>query len=221
MKMMLLRTIFSANVQLTELVNTFITNCSTVWYNKVYSTATKMISLPHLQVFWGVVLGEQEEVSVCVRGVRVRTNGERQREEAVEWKGEGTRETALAAQWEDYPMPGLVAAAAAAWTGGSVHGVRWAAGALLDPSKGFHFSHHKPQKEPRRAPLCSAAINLRADSSRGKWASQPALSLYEGLRALWSGPFPTHSLPAALTDKEKQRGEKRRRIQVLDLSLKR
>lgn len=34
----------------------------------------------------------------------------------LEWKGEGTRETALAAQWEDYPMPGLVAAAAAAWT---------------------------------------------------------------------------------------------------------
>lgn len=38
----------------------------------------------------------------------------------VDWKGEGTRETALAAQWEDYPMPGLVAAAAAARTGGSV-----------------------------------------------------------------------------------------------------
>lgn len=52
----------------------------------------------------------------------MRTNGRRPEGGEVEGKGEGTRETALAAQWEDYPMPGLVAAAAAARTGGSVLG---------------------------------------------------------------------------------------------------
>lgn len=80
----------------------------------------------------------------------------------VEWKGEGTRETALAAQWEDYPMPGLVAAAAAAWTGGSVLGGGTErrqqaadaaeAAAVQEPSKDFHFYHPQPQERPRRAP---------------------------------------------------------------------
>lgn len=94
----------------------------------------------------------------------MRTNGERQREEAKERggkvEGEGTRETALAAQWEDYPMPGLVAAATAAWTGRSAPGEaeqqQQATGetAVQDPSKGFHFitdSHRKYRGTPRPA----------------------------------------------------------------------
>lgn len=53
----------------------------------------------------------------------MRTNGARSRGREGGGRGEGGgnngRQAALAAQWEDYPMPGLVAAAAAGWTEGS------------------------------------------------------------------------------------------------------
>lgn len=102
-------------------------------------------------------------------------------------RGGNKRERAVAAQWEDYPMPGLQAAAVAACTGGSVRG-----GLSSDSRSGteqrFSFYYRRGgehrvqlgQSELTEAPV----ISLRANSSRGKCPSQSALSLHDGLRAL-------------------------------------
>lgn len=97
------------------------------------------------------------------------------------WSGRGREqgETALAARWEDYPMLGLVAASAAAWTGGSVlEGLSSSSSNSRSGSeqKAPVFStgsHRKGRGGEHRVQLGRSELvrlrsNLRADSSGGK-----------------------------------------------------
>lgn len=78
----------------------------------------------------------------------MRTNGARSGGREGGGRGEGGgnngRQAALAAQWEDYPMPGLVAAAAAGWTEGSA--LWWSSSSSRSP-----FLYHRQTSTDKEA----------------------------------------------------------------------
>lgn len=86
-------------------------------------------------------------------------------------KGEGRRQTASAEQWEDCPMPGLVAAAAAAWTRGSVLEAEQKQQETFFPrirAKTFILYPAVTERGEKSLWSKSTVINPRAHSSRGK-----------------------------------------------------
>ena len=157
--------------------------------------------------FFGGGAGWLEEVSVCVWGVRVRTNGARSGGREGGGRGEGGgnkgRQAALAAQWEDYPMPGLVAAAAAGWTGGSA---LWRSSSSSRSPFLYHRQKstdkeaedrqhrvqagtfkNKKKKKGREKKWARLQIPAVEKEKKKQWASQPAWSLCDGLTALRAG----------------------------------